>query len=55
MQFGTVPHKLVREFLRSAELLLAALREPEDGVCSTYELMLIRTYLDRLKADRVAA
>jgi hypothetical protein len=50
MEFGKVQQKPVREFLRSPELLLTAMREPKDGVCSTYELMLIRTYLDSLKA-----
>jgi hypothetical protein len=50
MEFGKVDHKSVREFLRSAELLLGELRDPKDGVCSAYELMLIRTYLESLKA-----
>jgi hypothetical protein len=50
MEYGQIKTKEVREFLRASDLLLGLMRNANDGYCTDYEVLLIKTYLESLKS-----
>ena len=50
MDYGQVQNKEVREYLRASEFLLHFLRQASVSQCNSFELLLIKTYSERLKS-----